>query len=258
MSRDLFKLEGKTALVTGASSGLGIHFAQVLADAGASVILAARSVEKLEKEVAAIVSKGGRASAVALDVTSPDSVNTAFELIEQQFPTLDILINNAGVAGDPKKFLDTTEKDWDWIVNTNLTGAWRVAKAATRLMIKNETPGTIVNTASFYGIKTGVLKVAYNASKAGLVQMTKSLAMELCRHQIRVNALCPGWFLTALNADYFNSESGQRYIKTIPMKRLGTFEDLTVPLLLLASNSAGAYMTGSCLVVDGGITETPV
>ncbi|MFA7554840.1 MAG: SDR family NAD(P)-dependent oxidoreductase [Spongiibacteraceae bacterium] len=258
MEKDLFKLQGKVALVTGASSGLGIHFAQVLADAGATVILAARSTDKLNAEVQTIVNRGGRAFAIAMDVTDAASVSAAFEHVSAEHQALDILINNAGVAGDPKKFLDTTEEDWSWIINTNLTGAWRVAKAATELMIKNGTQGSIVNTASIYGVNTGVLKVAYNASKTGVVQLTKSMAMELCRHSIRVNALCPGWFLTSLNSDYFHSENGKRYTQTIPMKRLGTYDDLTAPLLLLASNSAGAYMTGSCLVVDGGISESPI
>jgi NAD(P)-dependent dehydrogenase (short-subunit alcohol dehydrogenase family) len=134
----------------------------------------------------------------------------------------------------------------------------RVAKAAAAQMVGAAKAGAIINIGSIYGLRTGVLKVAYNVSKAGIVQLTKSMAMELCRHNIRVNALCPGWFPTEITEEYFQTESGKRYVQTIPMKRMGVTDDLTVPLLLLASNKAGAYVTGSTLTVDGGLIETPV
>ena len=258
MPRNYFDIEGKTALVTGASSGLGVHFARVLAAEGATVVLAARRAERLADEVAAIRADGGNASAVTLDVTSPESVTAAFATIEERHGPLDILVNNAGVADDPRKFLDTGEEEWQQVVETNLNGAWRVAKAAVGQMVAAEKAGSVVNIASIYGLRTGVLKVAYNVSKAGVVQLTRSMAMELSRKNIRVNALCPGWFLTDINSDYFATESGERYIRGIPAGRLGEMHDLTVPLLLLASDAAGGYMTGACLAVDGGILESPI
>ncbi|MEJ2530328.1 MAG: glucose 1-dehydrogenase [Halioglobus sp.] len=258
MPRNYFDIEGKITLVTGASSGLGVHFARVLAAEGASVILAARRAERLADEVAAIRAQGGSAYAVTMDVTRPDSVDAAFAGIEQAHGPLDILVNNAGVADDPRKFLDTGEEAWRKVVETNLDGAWRVAKAAAGQMVSAGKAGAIVNIASIYGLRTGVLKVAYNVSKAGVVQLTRSMAMELSRKTIRVNALCPGWFLTDINSDYFATESGKRYVKGIPAGRLGELEDLTVPLLLLASDTAGGYMTGTCLAVDGGILESPI
>jgi len=258
VSRNYFNLDNKIALITGASSGLGVHFARVLAAEGAVVILAARRAEKLADEVAAIRAEGGRAFAIPMDVTSPSSVGDAFAAIAENHGGVDILVNNAGVADETKKFLDTGEEDWQWVMDTNLDGAWRVAKAAAEQMIKADKKGAIVNIGSIYGLRTGVLKVAYNVSKVGVVQLTKSMAMELCKYGIRVNSLCPGWFLTDINSDYFATDSGQRYIRGIPARRLGDMNDLTVPLLLLASDSAGAYMTGTSLTVDGGIAESPI
>ena len=253
-----FNLNGKVSLITGASSGLGVHFANVLANEGATVILAARRTDKLATAVDAIREAGGKAFAIPMDVSNAESVANAFATIQSEHGGVDILVNNAGVADDPKKFLDTTEEDWNWVMETNLTGAWRVARAAALQMNSNNTAGSIINIGSIYGLHTGVMKVAYNVSKVGVVQLTKSMAMELCRKNIRVNALCLGWFVTEINDSYFSSESGQRYIQGFPSKRLGKMEDLSVPLLLLASNSAGAYMNGTTLTVDGGLIESPI
>ncbi|MBD2859813.1 SDR family oxidoreductase [Spongiibacter sp. KMU-158] len=258
MARNYFNLENKIALVTGASSGLGVHFANILAAEGATVILAARRMEKLQDAVNDINEKGGKAVAISLDVADKESVAQAFAKIKQDFGTLDILINNAGVANDPTSCLKMSEDDWNWVIDTNLTGAFRVAQAAAKLMVDAGNGGSIVNTASVYGLRTGAMKVNYNAAKAGVVMLSKSLAAELSRHNIRVNSLCPGWFLTEINEDYFNSESGKRYIQNIPAKRLGTMDELTVPLLLLASASAGSYMNGTCIIVDGGFSEAPM
>lgn len=258
MTRDYFQLQGKTALITGASSGLGVHFAKVLAEAGTTVVLAARRADKLAAEVASIQAAGARAAAVAMDVTDPVSVDSAFAQVAGEIGNIDILINNAGVADEPIRFLDTGEDEWHRVIDTNLNGAWRVARAGARHMAEAGIPGSIVNIGSIYGLRTGAMKVAYNVSKTGVVQLTKSMAIELCRQQIRVNALCPGWFLTDINREYFESERGERYIKTIPARRMGAMEDLTAPLLLLASNAAGGYMTGSVLTVDGGILEAPI
>ncbi|MDF1693126.1 MAG: SDR family NAD(P)-dependent oxidoreductase [Zhongshania sp.] len=258
MASNYFNLKGKICLITGASSGLGVHFANVLASEGVTVILAARRADKLGNAVENIRANGGSAYAVTMDVANSDSVTKAFAIIKEEYGGLDILINNAGVADEPKKFLDTNEQDWSWVMETNLSGAWRVARAAALQMVEAGTKGSIINIGSIYGQHTGVMKVAYNVSKAGVVQLTKSMAMELCRDNIRVNALCPGWFLTEINDDYFSSESGQRYIKGFPARRLGNMDDLTVPLLLLASNSAGAYMNGTSITVDGGLVESPI
>ena len=258
MTLDYFDLSDKSALVTGASSGLGVHFAKVLARQGVKVFLAARRTDKLAREVDSIRAQGGAASAISLDVNNIASVDQAFATLAAECGSIDILINNAGVADDPRRFLETGEEDWHRVIETNLNGAWRVAKAAAAQMVAAAKAGAIINIGSVYGLRTGVRKVAYNVSKAGVVQLTKSMAMELCKHNIRVNALCPGWFLTEITDDYFQTESGKRYVLTIPMKRMGAADDLTVPLLLLASNKAGAYITGSTLTVDGGLIENPV
>jgi NAD(P)-dependent dehydrogenase (short-subunit alcohol dehydrogenase family) len=258
MVQNYFNLTGKVALITGASSGLGVHFANILAAEGAIVILAARRMEKLEEAVNTINDKGGQAHAISLDVASKESVTAAFEQLAAEFGKLDILVNNAGVANDPTSCLEMSEEDWNWVLNTNLTGSFLVAQAAAKLMVAAGNGGSIVNIASVYGLRTGAMKVNYNVSKAGAVQLTKSMASELCRHNIRVNALCPGWFLTEINAEYFGTDSGKRYVQGIPAKRLGNMEELTVPLLLLASDTAGSYMNGTCLTVDGGMAEKPM
>jgi NAD(P)-dependent dehydrogenase (short-subunit alcohol dehydrogenase family) len=252
-----FRLDNKTVLVTGASSGLGAHFAQVLAQQGAKVLLAARRAPQLAEQVDAIRAAGGSAAALSMDITQPQSVEQAFAQIATEHGGIDVLINNAGVATEPRKFADTDEDAWQFQLQTNLSGAWRVARAATKHWIASSKPGVVVNVGSIYGLRTGVLKVAYNVSKAGVVQLTRSMAMELVRHDIRVNCLCPGWFHTAINADYFATESGARYEKSIPMGRLGRLEELDGPLLLLASD-AGRYMTGAELVVDGGIVHKAI
>jgi len=252
-----FRLDGRSALVTGASSGLGAHFARVLAAEGAQVILAARRAALLEEQVQAIRAAGGQARALALDVNDAAGVQAVFEALAADGGLPDILINNAGVAGEPKKFLDTGEDDWQQVIETNLNGAWRVAREASQRWVAAGRPGVIVNIGSIYGLHTGALKVAYNVSKTGVVQLTRSMAIELARHRIRVNALCPGWFLTAINQDYFATDSGKKYLNSIPMRRLGQLEELTAPLLLLASD-AGAYMTGTTIAVDGGLLESPI
>lgn len=251
MTKNFFDLTGHVALVTGASSGLGEHFAKVLAEAGAKVIVAARRVDRLEALVAKIKSAGGEAAAVAMDVTDPASVAKGFDDAEKFFGVADILINNAGVAKSGT-FLKSQEEDWDFVVDTNLKASWRVARVFSERLVKAKKEGSIVNIASMLGLGVGYGESLYATSKAGVVQLTKHMALELIRNNIRVNALCPGYFETELNTDYFHSERGQAYIQNnIPGKRLGQLDELSGPLLLLASG-AGSFVNGIALAVDGG------
>jgi NAD(P)-dependent dehydrogenase (short-subunit alcohol dehydrogenase family) len=242
----LFDLQGKAALVTGASAGLGLHFAHVLADRGAKVTLAARRAEILELGCQSIAEKGGSARSLALDVRDSRSVEAA---IEEGGP-FDILVNNAGVTAT-RRALDMSEADWDNVLDINLKGAFLVARAVASSMKAAGKGGAIVNIASILGLRVAGELSAYAASKAGLIQLTKSLALEWARHGIRVNALCPGYIATDLNRDFFASEAGETLIRRIPQRQLGQAGDLDGALLLLCSN-AGRYMTGSTVVVDGG------
>lgn len=245
-------LTGRTALVTGASSGLGRHFAGVLAKAGARVALAARRTDALAETKAAIEAAGGTALVVAMDVTDPASVSTAVAQAWDGLGRIDILVNNAGVTAT-SPFLDMSEEEWDRVIDTNLTGCARVAREVARRM-RDEGDGqggSIVNIASILGMRVAGHVSSYIAAKGGLVHLTKAMALELARHGIRVNALCPGYVETELNADFFASDAGKALVKRIPQRRLGRLADLDGPLLLLASD-AGAYMTGSILAADGG------
>ncbi|WP_212524717.1 SDR family oxidoreductase [Actibacterium sp. MT2.3-13A] len=238
-------LAGRRALVTGASSGLGRHFAGVLAAAGAEVVLGARRAEALEEAVAGIVAEGGRASAVRLDVTDAGSVAAALA-----GPAFDIVINNAGVTHDGPA-LGTAMADWDRVIDTDLSGVFRVAQAAAERMVAEGRGGSIVNVASILGLRVAGHVAAYATAKAGVVQLSRALALEWARHGIRVNALCPGYIETDLNRDFFASDAGKALIRRVPQRRLGRLSDLDGPLLLLASE-AGSFMTGTEIVADGG------
>lgn len=243
-------LGGKTVLITGASSGLGCHFAKLLAGSGARVALAARRrdrIKDLEKEIKA---EGGQALAVSMDVTKPKAVTKALDIIEKRLGTPDILINNAGVAA-ASAALDISEAEWDSVVDTNLKGAWTVAQETARRMRDAGTKGVIVNIASIlgFGVSKGV--APYAVSKAGVIHMTKCLALELARYGIRVNALAPGYIETDINREYLRSAVGKAMIKDLPQRRVGQPLHLDGPLLLLASD-ASSYMTGSVITVDGG------
>ena len=244
-----FNLEGRVALVTGASSGLGWHFAQVLAGAGAQVILGARRTQPLDDLCNKIACAGGQARALSMDVTDSTSVANVFAEITSG-GSLDILVNNAGVTVI-QPVLDLSEEQWDYVVDTNLKGSFLVAQGAARLMKAQGRGGAIVNIASILGLRTAGHVAPYAASKAGVVQLTKAMALELARYDIRVNALCPGYIETDLNQDFFASEAGQAMVKRIPQRRLGRPEDLDGALLLLCSD-AGSYITGTTLAVDGG------
>ena len=246
---DLFSLDGQCALVTGASGSLGRHFAIVLARAGASVAVAARRVDELETVAAEIRAAGGEAAAVALDVTDAGSIGTAFSAAEEKLGRVTVLINNAGIAVT-KPLLDYDEADWDKVMDTNLKGAWLVAQEAARRMAKAG-GGNIINIASILGLRAVGTVPAYCASKAGLIHLTRAMALELARYDVRVNTLAPGYIETDLNRDFFASEAGQAMINRIPQQRLGQPEDLDGSLLLLASD-ASRYMTGTVVAVDGG------
>jgi NAD(P)-dependent dehydrogenase (short-subunit alcohol dehydrogenase family) len=248
---DPFSLAGRVALVTGASSGLGRHFAAMLARAGAAVALAARRLDALEIAVKGIAEAGGRARAIRLDVTDPASVTRAIAEAETLGP-IRILINNAGTAAG-RSALELPKDEWDRVIETNLTGAFLVAREAGRRMQAHGQGGSIVNIASILGLRGAGQVAAYAASKAGLIHLTQVLALEWARHGIRVNALAPGYIETDLNREYFASEAGQAMIRRIPQRRLGRMEDLDGPLLLLASD-ASRFMTGSVVTVDGGHT----
>jgi len=247
---DRFNLDGKIALVTGAGSGLGRHFAHVLAAAGASMILAARRREKLEETARSIADKGGDARCIDLDVTESSSVQDCFAEIESSVGTLDILVNNAGIAR--QEFLvDMSEDDWDAVIDTNLKGVFLVAQRAAQAMIKAETPGSIINIASILGLRVSKALGSYIAAKSAVVQMTKAMALEWAQFDIRVNAIAPGYFITEMNQEQFDAGAGEILVKRVPMRRIGELEELSGPILLLASD-AGSFMTGSTIEVDGG------
>ena len=245
-----FSLRGHRALITGASSGLGAHFAELLACAGAEVWLAARRVERLQVLQQSLRDRGCAAHVVALDVTRSESVAAAFELITAAGGPPDIVINNAGVGGGGLA-LTIEEDHWDDVLGTNLKGAWLVATEAARRLVAAGQGGSIVNVASILGERVGNGMAPYAASKAGLVQLTKALALEWARYGIRVNALAPGFIVTDLNREYLATDAGQKLGQRIPQRRFGEARDLEGPLLLLASD-AGRYMTGAMLAVDGG------
>jgi NAD(P)-dependent dehydrogenase (short-subunit alcohol dehydrogenase family) len=243
-------LKGRIALVTGANGGLGSHFAQTLAKAGATVAVGARRVESLREVTDAIAAAGGRAEAIALDVTDPASVARAFDEAAAVLGAITIVVNNAGIAVT-KPLLEHTEDDWQQVIEVNLNGAWRVAQAAARHMVKHEQGGSIVNIASILGLRVSAQVPSYAASKAALIQLTKAMALELARYRIRVNALAPGYVETGINREFFDSDPGKALVKRVPQRRIGQPEELDGALLLLASD-AGSYMTGAVLAVDGG------
>jgi NAD(P)-dependent dehydrogenase (short-subunit alcohol dehydrogenase family) len=250
MTSSLFRLDGRRALVTGASGGLGLHFAETLGKAGAEVVLAARRADKLVTEVERLREAGIKAHAVSLDVTDAASVAQGVAEAEKLAGgVLDVLVNNAGVSGE-NFFLKLEEAEWDKVVDTNLKGAYLVARAIAQRLADTKTPGSIINIASILGFRVGGSVAPYCASKAGLIHLTKAMAFELARNKIRVNAIAPGYIETDFNREFFESEGAQKMIARIPFRRLGLKQELEGPLLLLASD-AGSYMSGSVIEVDG-------
>ena len=221
-----------------------------MAQAGAGVALAARSADKLAEAAQEIHGFGGRAVSVALDVTNGASIREAVAKAEADMGPITTLVNNAGVVVS-KPFFEHDERDWDRVMDTNLKGAWLVAQEVARRMVAHGRGGVIINVASILGIRVVGGLPEYCASKAGLIHLTKVLALELARHKIRVNAIAPGYIKTDLNREFFESEAGQAMVRRIPQRRAGEASDLDGALLLLASDGS-RYMTGAVIPVDGG------
>ncbi len=246
----IFDLRGKVALVTGASSGLGVRFAEVLAENGAAVALVARRADRLAGVKARIEQAGGRAIAVETDVRDRGAMRAAFDAAEIAFGTVTILVNNAGVA-HAGRAAELAEEEWRRILSTNLDAVFYWSQEAARRMLAASRRGAIVNIASVLGLGVAKGVVAYATAKAGVIQLTKALALELAFKGIRVNAIAPGWIVTELNRDYLESEQGKALTREIPIGRFGQEHDLDGPLLLLVSD-AGRFVTGATIVADGG------
>ena len=247
---EIFSLHGKVALVTGASSGLGLRFAQCLAENGAAVALVARRADRLKTLAAEIEKSGGKAVAIEADVTDRAAMTKAFDAAEQAFGTVTILVNNAGVAHGGRA-VDMPEEEWRRVLSTNLDAVFFWAQEGARRMLAAGKQGSIVNIASVLGLGVSKGAVAYATAKAGVIQLTKALALELAFKGVRVNAIAPGWIVTELNRDYLAGEAGAKLKREIPVGRFGQERDLDGPLLLLASD-AGRFVTGATIVADGG------
>ena len=248
-----FGLSGRTALVTGGFSGLGLHFAQVLVGHGARVALVGRRIELGEQVAAQLGASAGRPSdvrAFAMDVSQPDSVKEAFARVRDEMGVAQVVVNNAGIAVRAPA-LEMTDEQWQSVIDVNLTGVFRVAQAAGQALVAAQLPGSIINIASILGLRVRAGVANYTASKAGVVQLTRALALEWAAHGIRVNAIAPGYFATDMNTELLKSPAGQAIISRVPQQRAGELNDLDGPLVLLASD-ASSYMTGTVIAVDGG------
>jgi 3-oxoacyl-[acyl-carrier protein] reductase len=247
---EIFNLESRVALVTGASSGLGVQFAKALADNGAAVALVARRADRLKTIKDEIEGKGGKALAIEADVTDRAAMARAFDAAERAFGTVTILVNNAGIAHGGRA-VEMPAEEWRKILCTNLDAVFFWAQEAAQRILAAKKHGAIVNIASVLGLAVAKGAVAYATAKAGVVQVTKALAVELAFKGVRVNAIAPGWFVTEMNKDYLMGEAGAAIKGEIPMGRFGNPGDLDGAMLLLVSD-AGSYITGATIVVDGG------
>jgi 3-oxoacyl-[acyl-carrier protein] reductase len=247
---EMFSLKGRVALVTGASSGLGVQFARALAENGAALALVARRADRLKSLKDEIENKGGKAVAIEADVTDRAAMTRAFDAAEKALGTVTILVNNAGIAHGGRA-VEMPPEEWRKVLSTNLDAVFFWAQEAARRMLAAKKQGSIVNIASVLGLAVAKGAVAYATAKAGVVQVTKALAVELAFKGVRVNAIAPGWFVTEMNDDYLASEAGSAIKREIPMGRFGNAGDLDGALLLLVSD-AGSYITGATIVVDGG------
>ena len=251
MSNGRFDLTGRVALVTGGGSGLGRQFALTLAEAGADVVVTGRRREPLEDTAAMITDNyGRRAAIVEMDVTDTASVDAGVAAAADALGAPHIVINNAGISREAFA-LQMSDKDYDAVIETNLNGVYRVARAAGRLMAEGGQGGSIVNIASILGRRVAPMLAAYSAAKAGVIRLTEALAVEWVRYGIRVNAIAPGFFVTDINRDFFGTPQSDKMMQRVPMRRPGELPELDGAVLLLSSD-AGAYMTGTTITVDGG------
>ncbi|MDE2301414.1 MAG: SDR family oxidoreductase [Sphingomonadales bacterium] len=251
MVLEKFSLAGKTALVTGASSGIGFVVAKGLAEAGARVVAAARRKDRVAELVADIAAAGGVALGVAMDVTSKTSIAAAYDEAQSRFGVVDVIVNNAGISA-PMNFMKVDEQTRDSVFDTNFKGVWDVAQEGARRMIKAGRGGSIVNVSSVLGLAVQSGQSAYCASKGAVIQLTRAMSIDLMKYAIRVNTVAPGWFKTELNSEFFETSAGLDYIRRMPARRLGELDELVGPIILLAS-AAGSFVNGSVLVVDGAL-----
>ena len=247
-----FNLEGRHIAITGASSGLGSYFAGLLAQCGATLTLGARRVEKLDERVGEIRAAGGTAAAFPLDVRNADSVEAFIGDAAAEHGPIDVLVNNAGVEAGSKTYTMIDEDDWNFVLETNLKGAWLASKAYTEhIEASGAAGGNIIMVSSISDRRANKGQFPYAISKGAMTRMTEVMALEAARYRIRVNALAPGYIVTDLNREVLESEAFKAFRNRIPMRRYGQLQELDGPLLLLASD-ASRYMTGSVLTVDGG------
>jgi len=252
MTPTRFDISGRTALVTGASSGLGNHFARVLAAAGANVVAVARRADRLERLVGEIHASGGQAMALTLDVADTPGMDAVLDAATERFGGVDILINNAGITYEGHS-LDMTGDQLDRILDINVKSIWHLSAKVARRLIARGARGNIVNIASICAMNAAPALSLYAISKAAVLQLTKSQALDFRASDIRVNAICPGYFRTEMNADFFDTDAGKKLIGRLPPRRLGEYHELDGALLLLASDAA-SFMTGAAIPVDGGHT----
>ena len=247
----LFDMSQETVLVTGGGTGLGRRFAEVLAGVGATIILSGRRLEKLEESAESVRDQGGVAHCVVMDVSDAQSIVKGVEACNAISP-ITVLVNNAGTSTGVT-LVALEEQGWDSVMDTNLKGAWLVAREVVRSLSERKAVGAIVNIASVLGTSVQKGTGDYCVSKAGLLHLTRQMALEWARYHVRVNAIAPGYYLTDISAAYLESDAGQALVKRIPARRLGEPREMDAALLMLCS-SASSYMTGSTVTIDGGLS----